>query len=104
MKRLLLLTAALTLAVAVSAQPLCCTEAGTELIYAKYNAEGLRTGQTRTLVLACEESDEGLRVYTTDEELDPSGAPTGNAVSTSTLVRRDDMVLQLGEMLQGLDP
>ncbi len=104
MKRLLLLTAALLFAAAASAQPLCCTEAGTELTYAQYDASGTRTGQTRTLALSCEETDEGLKVYTTEEELDPSGTPSGNALSTSTLVRQNDMVLQLDEMLRGIDP
>lgn len=104
MKRLLLLTAALLFAAAASAQPLCCTEAGTELTYAQYDASGTRTGQTRTLVLSCEETDEGLKVYTTEEELDLSGTPSGNALSTSTLVRQNDMVLQLDEMLRGIDP
>ena len=90
---------------AVAQQPFVCTEPGTVLEYACYDAEGKPTGYTRSTIERCEPNADGwLEVVSREQELDLCREPVvkangSDAMLARTIVRSEDMVVPLGDLL-----
>lgn len=108
MKQLIsLLFACAGLIPAVSAQPLVCTEPGTVLEYAEYDAAGKLTGYNQVTVVSCERNPSGALVVTNSERtLDARHDPVeGELVGEHTeriVVREDAMLLSFGDLVSEL--
>ena len=86
-------------------QPFVCTEPGTVLEYACYDAEGRPTGYSRSTVERCGTNADGwLEVVSREEMLGLSREPLvkehgPDAMLARTIVRAEDTVVPLGDLL-----
>lgn len=109
-KVLFFLAACANLFPAMAQQPFICTEPGTVLEYACYDKKDRLTGYMRSTVESCERNADGwLEVRTREQELDLERNPISKKdgsdyLRSCTIIRSEDMLLPLGDMLTSVLP